>query len=457
MKLNEYERSPITRGMHGWVFIYKKHGTDILKEMVAAKFGWFKILDDGGGNNIDTCRWLREHDIMPVVRFYRTNPNPGKLPPNALDTVKRYVDEGITRWFEVNNEPNIDGEWMPEYRPTLEYGNADIVMPNWLEDAEAIIQLGGYPAFPAMAHCGRKPREGSTTTYERYFEWLVTNAYDRAKYVFEHGAWFAMHPYIFNHGYKDEDGVWHFEYPYDPICQADDPGRTAFDDDVGLGCTEVPSQLLKKHFGLDPLPVLGTEGAFWGWGDDRYPEYKGQAKAEAHVAMFDWMATQGPPCLFGLCIWVLNEWFKHDRYIHDRLKETQPALKELPIIEEETITPPTPPIPTPPTGEGAHWASHFVLFPQGADWAWYEAASRYLTFYRVTNGQSADDAGVVHGDLGHTITVINPDDELMDYLLAFKANLDVIRAPTPADLKAIMDARVERNDRYGELEERPPD
>ncbi len=445
MKLSEYERSPIARGMHGSQFIYDKHSIGTLQEMVAAKFGWFKILDDGGGNNIDTCLWLRQHDIMPVVRFYRPNPNPGKLPANALDTVSRYVDQGITRWFEVNNESNIDGEWMPEYRAKLEYGNASIVMPNWLDDAEAIIKRGGYPAFPALAHCGRKPREGSTTTYERYFEWLVVNAYDRAKRVFENGAWFAMHPYVFNHGYKDKSGVWHFEYPYDPICQADDPGRTAFDDDVGLGCTEVPTQLLKKHFGLGPLPVVGTEGAFWGSGDNRYPKYEGAAKAEAHVAMFDWIATQGPPCLFGLCLWVLNEWFKHDKYIHDRLKQTQPVLKVLPV-EETTVTPPTP-TPTPVVG----WESHYVLFPQGADWTWYEAASRYLTTFRVTNGQSADDAGVVHGDLGHTITVINPDDKLMDYLLKFDANLDVVRATKPADLKTILDARVDRNDRFGRI------
>jgi hypothetical protein len=429
--------------MHGSQFIYDKPGTGTLQELVAAKFGWFKILDDSGGNSIDTCLWLRQHDVMPIVRFYRPNPNPGKLPANALDTISRYVDRGITRWFEVNNEPNIDGEWAPEYRATLEYGNASIVMPNWLEDAEAIIKRGGYPGFPALAHCGRKPREGSTTTYERYFEWLATNAYDRAKYVFENGAWFAMHPYVFNHGYKDKDGVWHFEYPYDPICQADDPGRTAFDDDVGLGCTEVPTQLLKKYFGLGPLPVIGTEGAFWGWGDNRYPKYEGAAKAEAHVAMFDWMATQGPPCLFGLCLWVLNEWFKHDKYIHDRFKQTQPALKVLPV--ETTVTPPP---PTPPvTG----WESHYVLFPQGAEWAWYEAASRYLTTFRVTNGQSADDAGVVHGNLGHTITVINPDSKLMDYLVQFNANLDVIRAATPAELKTILDARVARNDRFGRI------
>ena len=97
-----------------------------------------------------------------------------------------------------------------------------------------------------------------------------------------------------------------------------------------------------------------------------------------------------------------------------------------------------------------HYRSHYVLFPQGTERAWYEAALPYLLHYRVTNGQSADDAGVVHGDLGHTITVINPGEELLAYLRRkFSADLDVVTAATPAELGTILNRRVETNARFG--------
>ena len=106
------------------------------------------------------------------------------------------------------------------------------------------------------------------------------------------------------------------------------------------------------------------------------------------------------------------------------------------------------PIPQQPELPRGHYRSHFLLFPQGVEWKWVEAARDYITTFRVTWGQSLDDAMVVHGDLGHTITAVNPDEEALIYLslgleaLGANYELDIIRAKTPEELKAILNERV---------------
>jgi len=155
--------------------------------------------------------------------------------------------------------------------------------------------------------------------------------------------------------------------------------------------------------------------------------------------MFEWIARKTPPYFFGHCVWLLDGYFPGGSPVPavQMLRETEPVLR--PEIEEAPIEPPI----------VVHYRSHYVLFPQGISWDWYEAAGNYITHFRVTVGQSHDDAGVVHGDLGHTITAINPPDDVLQALRKFDATLDVIRADTPEALKGILDVRVETNTRFG--------
>jgi len=446
MKLSEYERSRNPRGMHGWGDLWDSYD-GWHEKIVEMKLGWIKILDYGGNQRHAAARF-RELGIMPVIRLYRGEPNPGTLPQSHLNIIKEYVDQGITRWFEVNNEPNLDGEWKQQYKGIVQYGAPEIVMPAWLDDAEAVIERGGYPGFPALAPCGFDERHSSILTYQGYFRWLADNAFDRAKAVFENGAWIAIHPYMCNHFYLDDGGEWHFEYPDDPICQADDPGRTIMDDDVSLMCGEVPQTLLRQYFGLE-VPLIGTEGGPWvpkpgevRQPDNRYPGFDLPWHANATVGMFEWIARKAPPYFFGHCVWLLDGYFPGGSPVPAvrMLRETEPVLRPEIVDEEEPVESPV----------EVHYRSHYVLFPQGASWDWYEAASNYITHFRVTLGQSHDDAGVVHGDLGHTITAINPADDVLEALRKFDATLDVIRADTPEELKEILDARVEANAGFGE-------
>jgi hypothetical protein len=97
------------------------------------------------------------------------------------------------------------------------------------------------------------------------------------------------------------------------------------------------------------------------------------------------------------------------------------------------------------------YRSHFVLFPQGASWEWYEAAKDYFLKYRCTRGESADDAAKVHGALGHTITCINASPSTLSYLKQINpdATLDRIEVETPAELRQVMRWRADSGRRFG--------
>ena len=92
-----------------------------------------------------------------------------------------------------------------------------------------------------------------------------------------------------------------------------------------------------------------------------------------------------------------------------------------------------------------------MLFPGEAPWTWFEAGRRYFRKFRVTRGESLDDAAKVHGTLGHTITCVNPADEVLAYLrqLNPEARLDVIRIQSAADLETVMNHRADSDLRFG--------
>ena len=309
MKLSDYERPPGLRGIHGSPGTHANfdhdHWIGQIQEMGICLY---KLMDDGSGSVLEFARKLRARNIMPIVRMWGDRPNPGTLSSKARSTVKRYIDEGISRWLEVNNEPNLPyewkhGEWQPGGRP-------QIVAQNWLRDAEAIIELGGYPAFPALAQCSHDSGSSSIRWYIAAFEWMARNAASTAREVFSRGAWIASHDATLNHCYRDQQGEWHFEYPYDPICQADRPGRTIMDDDNTLIGHRVPIQLLKEHFDL-VVPVISTEGGVFAphdgslqW-DTRYPGYDVHGHAERTVAMYRWLEANTPEYYFGMCPWLI--------------------------------------------------------------------------------------------------------------------------------------------------------
>lgn len=356
MKLTDFPRpaNESRRGIHWSATVFHPTGSSLdwwIDELLEMNIRWVKLLDDGGGSSKHVCQKLLDKEIIPIVRIYRSRPNPGQLSERDKQTISELVDLGV-RYFECNNEPNLsvewqEGEWQSGGRP-------EVVTQHWLEDAEAIIGLGGYPAFPALAQSSFHSETGSIPWYISAFQWLDEHAHADALNVFENGAWIAVHDAVLNHCYKDDDCVWHFEYPYDPICQEDQPGKTIMEDDNSLIGHRVPAQLLQEHFGLQ-VPVISTEGGMFapagGWRqwDPRYPGYNYNGHAERTVAMFEWLRANAEDYFFAMCPWLIA---------NERMGHVDPAWTEsawyhmdheLPVIAAlKAMGPePTPPPPLP--------------------------------------------------------------------------------------------------------------
>jgi hypothetical protein len=99
-----------------------------------------------------------------------------------------------------------------------------------------------------------------------------------------------------------------------------------------------------------------------------------------------------------------------------------------------------------PSPETAGVPSHYVLFPPGVHWDWYEACRFYFERFRPSWGENPHDAA-----RAQVITCINPDQETLDTLnhLNPSAYLEVIQATGPAELSARVGKRILRGKAYG--------
>jgi len=108
----------------------------------------------------------------------------------------------------------------------------------------------------------------------------------------------------------------------------------------------------------------------------------------------------------------------------------------------------------------AAYKSHYVLLSQNAPKSWLTALQNYALAFRCTMGFSHNDAAVVHGSLGHTITLIGAEDspygipaeiESAVRALAPQARIDRVNVHTATELAAVMDDRAATGRRYGDL------
>src|SRR5262249_37349061 len=196
-------------------------------------------------------------------------------------------------------------------------------------------------------------------------QYLADNYYERFRNIADNGMWCATHPYFYNHFYQEGDGPlkprqpeqenadeggWHFEYPFDPLTQADMPGITTVSgppehprgDPISL--TGMGHAFMKKFgdlFGGGAVPVIGTEGGMipapepnvTQQVDGRFPGVTWYSHAEACLAAFNWMASQGPPWMFGVTLWKEDEFFEgpHGQLpAVARLQNTSPIYKTVP-------------------------------------------------------------------------------------------------------------------------------
>lgn len=241
-----------------------------LPELIAMGVKWVKIARHDGG--MDFVELLLKNDIMPIIRLYRPQPNPGVLDEATLKTVSDFVAAGV-RYFEFNNEPDLGGEWQNGYVPP---DAVTIVARNAIVDMEAILERGGYPGVPALLPGSKWDLVGEICRLGR-------------RDLFAEPVWQAIHNYSLNHplDYPYDAGnqqgapytaefynrlaseqwngsAWR-DYTLDRVneerARNKNPGATAFDDPSCWRAYERYDKLIRDQIGRS-LPILATENGY---------------------------------------------------------------------------------------------------------------------------------------------------------------------------------------------------
>jgi hypothetical protein len=487
MRLDQFEWSRNPRGLH----VQRVLITPLdFERWSRPGFGWVKLVSASTEYVDDAVEFLRR-GITPVVRLYRARFGAGAFDRAMRDETMAFIQAGC-KWFEFYNEPNLGIEWPPGV--DIDWRNMDLIRPlvdNWLIWAEFIISQGCYPGFTAMAESD-DPKAAAVPWVDAMLNDLRQRHYDRFRYVLANGAYCATHPYILNHFYQEVPGGgptsarppeaqvarepgWHFEYPYDPLQQSHDPGRTVFGgtaltpygDPVGLiAMGRMFNERCAQWFGTQAIPVVGTEGGIFPFlveeqgryyqQDNRYPPYDEVSQAQATIAMFDWIARQGPPWMFGVCLWKEDVYYNPEKTLAIlRMEENEPYFKPVPPLEvmagpaevvEEIV-----PGPGPIQGQADF---HMIILGPGVDTDWFfETAQPYWELFRpiVTTDLSLID--FFQSDKSLAATVIAPPQYVAVMTQRIKDRyphvwFDLIVADSRQDVGDILNERVERGQRF---------
>lgn len=488
MLLNEYLWSGNPRGMH----ISSAFSSLNVWRYSGAHFGWIKLVVTDTRYVGDAATFLAA-GITPIVRVWR--PTFGAAPFNAelLGIYQAYINAGV-KWFEFYNEPNQLVEW-PE-GTDVHWRNTDTLirpmMDNWLLWAEYIISQGAYPGFIPLAETGFDAL-AAVRWLEAFMDYLAQAHNARFRNIIANGLFAATHPYVINHYYQEApgqpatarppeqqragEGGWHFEYPYDPISQASEPGITVASgpawkphgDPVGLiAMGQLFNEKLAQLFGTGVVPVVGTEGGIWPFPhpgqpshqpDPRYPPITFESHGEATLAMFEWIATSAPAWFFGVCLWKEDEYYDLVRArAIDRLEQTPPLLKLVPASGAASpyapVSPDDLPGPGPIHGEPDF---HMVILAPGLEPRWFfETAKPYWNTFRPIVTSVTDFMDFFPYSKSLAMTIITPIDQVEAVRSTVTerfphALLDIIIAE--GDLRNVGDllnARVWTNKRFGD-------
>ena len=157
MKLSEYPRPPADngRGVHWSPSQYQWGREDWLKwqkHILDMGLKWIKVIVPPDYSAEAIVKRLVDIEVMPVCRFVVKNP--AQISGSIESSIARLVKLGA-RYFETNNEPDADVEWIGSRRPA---GWEEIVVKNLIQDANRILNIGGIPAFVAFNSGPNEPR-----------------------------------------------------------------------------------------------------------------------------------------------------------------------------------------------------------------------------------------------------------------------------------------------------------
>jgi hypothetical protein len=406
--------------------------------------------------------------------------------------VDAYAAVGV-KWFELYNEPNLPVEWPGG--TNVDYRNTSLVytmVDNWMVWAEYVVSRGCYPGFISLAETTSPPL-ASIRWGEAIMQYVYAQHNQRFAALLNNGMWYATHPYVLNHLSQEIPGLgpisarqpeaqnfrepgWHFEYPYDPICQATDPGRTIYggteetpegDPNGLIAMGQFWNERSTSLFGTQAVPVLGTEGGVElpmdpntrFQPDNRYPPVTQVSNGQGVIAMFEWIANVAPPWFWGVCLWKEDEYFNHGGYALENLRNNPPILKNVPPLEVmgagNYVFAPY----VPPQGPGPiHGAPnfHMVILAPGLEPGWFfDTAFAYWSAFRPIVTTLADFINFFTPDRSLATTVIATPDtvELMTQVISDpypNILFDLIVAEGTLDTIAqLLNDRAQRNAPFG--------
>jgi hypothetical protein len=321
------------RGLHGSALPGWTGGDegydDWIRQLVEMGIKWFKVVDDGG-DSLPFCEKLLAAGIFPIVRILRRDPppndtpepNPGHIGAPEEQTIRRLIAAGV-RYFETNNEPNLNAEWKHNAMPGNVIECAKLVALNWLFDARLILSWGGFPGLPAISSGGTMDLMGALVTLGR-------------EEILLEGCWIAVHnfggnrplnfpddpvnragqlltPETYDHGAFTTWAWWNTaERRADTLDEINaarthqaNPAGTLQTDHACWREFEYYHSLAMKYLGR-AIPVIATSGGYQiGRRDDlRYPRVTPDAHRELTVALFDFMQRQAPDYFFAATPWL---------------------------------------------------------------------------------------------------------------------------------------------------------
>lgn len=491
MLLSDFQWSRNPRGLH----VQRILITPLeIERWTRPRMGWVKLIASEL-EYIDDSRLFLEANVTPVLRPYRAAWGARPMDRGIREQCLAYAEAGV-KWFEFYNEPNLGVEWPSGMDPDWQDMN-NVIRPladNWLDWAEYIISIGGYPGFISLAE-SEHPRYASVRWMDAFLNYYAENRFDRFKNALAGGMYCATHPYILNHFYQEqpgggplsarppseqnaEEGGWHFEYPYDPISQANDSGRTVYggteltpngDPNGLIAMGRMFNERCADLFGTQAIPVLGTEGGIWPFRDgsyqqdNRFPPYTEESQAEATVAMFEWIANQAPPWFFGVCLWKEDEYYFNGTNVPaiNRLAAIPPIFRNVPPVNVMAdgyspvrISPDGEPLVGPGPIRGRP-DLHMILLAPGLNTDWFfETAQPYWNTFRPIVTTRADLLTSIPYEVSVAMTVIAQPDQVHDMTEAIQERyphvwFDLIVAADLDDVRELFNFRVVSNRRFG--------
>jgi hypothetical protein len=320
--LSQFPRPPGDngRGVH-WAHSTSRWGQndwDFWKEQIQAmNLKWVKVMDDGGGSALGLVKRLVDIKVMPVVRFYRLEPNPGVISSGVIDLARQYVEMGAV-YFETNNEPDLALEWKDGKRPS---NWLEIVVNNFIIEADLMRSVGGYLLFPAFGPGGR----GNP------FKMIVERG---RRDILDGNCGLAIHNYCLGRPldypndpintqgqpltleeWEERGGVWAWEMGYEMVNehrqQLKNPNASIMEDSTCFRAFEYFDALVNEAVGHS-IPIFTTEGGYnvgqragTTAGDDpRYPKPTPEWASRLTIDMFKAIGN-GPDYYFACMPWLI--------------------------------------------------------------------------------------------------------------------------------------------------------